>query len=83
MALDTSLKMGLVDISILHLLRKKKQSPERTAQKIIETCNTIFSSLPTEPQEIDQLISYVSNQNMTGVRNWIISHYSCASAIPR
>ena len=41
MALDSSMRMGLVDISLMHILRKKKQSPKRTAKKILDTFHKI------------------------------------------
>lgn len=76
MALDTSLKMGIVDISLMHILRnKKKQSPKKTAKKIIDNCNAIFPPISSTQEDFDHLINFIIEGNFTDIRQWILEHY--------
>lgn len=71
MALDNSMRMGLVDISLMHILRKKKQSPKRTAKKILDTFHNIYPDviLPDETDSIFlELTKAVDSHDFLSIR---------------
>ncbi len=71
MALDSSMRMGLVDISLMHILRKKKQSPKRTAKKILDTFHNIYPEaiLPgEEDSSYADLVSYINENDFLSIR---------------
>lgn len=76
MTFDDSLKMGLLDISIMHILRKKKQSPMRTAKKIVNTFHNTFPNM-VMPAENDadfaRLVSLVEALDFLGIRLFFLN----------
>ena len=76
MALDYSLKTGLLDISVMHILRKKKQSPKRTAKKILDTFYSIYpetNQIPENTSDFSILVALTETNDFLGIRAFLLN----------
>ena len=76
MALDYSLKTGLLDISVMHILRKKKQSPVRTARKILDTFYSVYpetNRISEQEADFSSLVSLIEAKDFLGIRTLLLN----------
>lgn len=76
MALDYSLKTSLLDISIMHILRKKKQSPVRTARKILDTFYSVYpekTKISEQDAKFSSLVALIEEKNFLDIRTFLLN----------
>ena len=82
MALEPTLKMAIVDISLMHLLRTKKQSAKRTARKIIELCKNLYPDMQAISENDEAyltLIHLIDEKDFTKIHDWVIDQHHISS----
>lgn len=79
MTLEQSIKLGLVDISTMHILRRKKQSPERAVKKILDSVYSIYPEFPIISEndpELEILKTLIISNDFSGIRSFVIQKLS-------
>lgn len=77
MALDDKIKRVTLMVSIKHLLKGAKKSPERVARNIIEIgCNARKMETEKIEQKLyDELLELIKSAKEQTIINWVMEHF--------